>query len=270
MRTGSVALGIAVIVVTAASLGAQITIPTTLPPATRAGGNITTKAPEGPLPRQANGRPDLTGLWLRRGGTGNIAQGLPKGETMPLLPATLKRMQALQANEDPQTNCLPLATPRGNPYPFRFVETPTHLFIINESMHGYRQVFMDGRAHPPADERIPSWHGHSIGRWEKDTLVIDTVGFNDLTWFDNYGHLHSDRLHVVERVTRLNLGNLNLDFLIDDPGAYSRPFTLNFTAQLMQDQELLEYMCEENNQDADHIEGLAAPGLEALKAKPRN
>ena len=99
--------------------------------------------------------------------------------------------------------------------------------------------------------------------------MIDTVGFNDKTWFDNYGHLHSDQMHIVERVTRVDLGNLNLEFLIDDPGAYSRPFTLTFTAQLMQDQELLEYMCEENNQDADHIEGLAAPGLEALKANPR-
>ena len=270
MRIGSVALGIAAVVLVVAALEAQITVPTTLPPAARAGGNITTKPPVGPLPRQANGRPDLTGLWLRRGGTGNISQGLPKGETMPLLPETLKRMQALQANEDPQTNCLPLATPRGNPYPFRLVETPAHLFIINESMHGFRQVFMDGRKHPPADELVPNWHGHSIGWWEKDTLVIDTIGFNDLTWFDNYGHLHSDKLHVIERFTRKDLGNLDMEFTIDDPGAYSRTFKLNFTAQLMQDQELMEYMCEENNQDADHIEGLAAPGLEALKAKPGN
>jgi hypothetical protein len=98
---------------------------------------------------------------------------------MPMRPETLKRMRALMAKDDPQTNCLPLATPRGNPYPFRTVETPTHLFIINESMHGYRQVFMDGRTHP--DDLDPTWHGHSIGRWEGDTLVVDTVGFNDLT-----------------------------------------------------------------------------------------
>jgi hypothetical protein len=270
VRTLHVAFGIAAAFIATASLAAQITIPTTLPPTARAGGNITTVPPEGPVPRQANGRPDLTGLWLRRGGTGNISQGLPKGETMPLLPETLKRMQALMANEDPQTNCLPLATPRGNPYPFRLVETPARLFIINESMHGYRQVFMDGRAHPPADELQPSWHGHSIGWWEGDTLVIDTVGFNDLTWFDNYGHLHSDKLHVVERLTRTDLGNLRMDFLIDDPGAYSRPFTLQFTAQLMPaDQELMEYMCEENNQDRHFIEGLAAPGLEAQKANSK-
>jgi hypothetical protein len=261
------AFTIAAAVAFTSPLLAQISVPKTPPPATRAGGNITAKPVSGALPRQANGRPDLTGLWLRRGGVGNITQGLPKGETMPLLPETLKRMRGLMAKDDPQLHCLPLPTPRANPYPFRFVETPTHLFIINESMHGYRQVFMDGRGHPPADDLVPSWHGHSIGRWEGDTLIVDTVGFNDLTWFDNYGHLHSDKMHVIERFTRRDLGNLDIQITINDPGAYSRPFTLQFNAQLMPGQELMEYMCEENNQDVDHIEGLAAPGLEAAKEK---
>ena len=259
MRTRIAAVWLAAAGLLPLALEAQITIPTTPPPTTRAGGNITTKAPVGPLPRQANGRPDLTGLWLRREGTTNISQGLPKGETMPLRPETLKRMQALQAKDDPQTNCLPLPTPRGNPYPFRMVETPTHLFIINESMHGYRQVFMDGRKHP--EDLDPTWHGHSIGRWEGDTLVVDTVGFNDLTWFDNYGHLHSDKMRVVERFTRTDLGTLRMEILIDDLVAYTRPFTLTFIAYLMPDQELMEYMCEENNQDKHYIEGPAAPGL---------
>jgi hypothetical protein len=172
----------AAVVLVVAALEAQITVPTTLPPAARAGGNITTKPPVGPLPRHANGRPDLTGLWLRRGGTGNISQGLPKGETMPLLPQTLKRMQALQAKEDPQTNCLPLATPRGNPYPFRLVETPAHLFIINESMHGFRQVFMDGRIEIFPDDVWEQYSSVTCGKvdWERildqygvDALVLD-------------------------------------------------------------------------------------------------
>ena len=258
MRTRLVASWIATASLLTVTLEAQITIPSTPPPTARAGGNIRANPPKGALPRQANGRPDLTGLWLRQGGTANISQGLPKGQTMPLLPETLKRMQALQAKDDPQTNCLPLSTPRGNPYPFRLVETPTHLFILNESMHGFRQVFMDGRRHP--DDLDPSWHGHSIGRWEGDALVVDTVGFNDLTWFDNYGHLHSDKLHTVERFTRTDLGSLTIDIAIDDPGAYSRPFTLTFPASLMPGDELMEYMCEENNQDAAFIEGPAAPG----------
>ncbi len=265
MRRHRGAFAIVAAVAFAAPLQAQITVPKTPPPTARAGGNITAKPVEGPLPRQANGRPDLTGLWLRRGGIGNITQGLKPGETLPLLPATLTRMRALMAKDDPQLHCLPLPTPRANPYPFRFVETPTHIFLLNESMHGYRQIFMDGRGHPPADELQPSWQGHSTGRWEGDTLVVDTVGINDTTWFDNYGHLHSDRLHVVERFTRQNLGNLDIQIVIDDPGAYSRPFTLQFNAQLMTGQELMEYICEENNQDINYIEGLAAPGLEAQK-----
>ena len=252
-----------------APLQAQITVPKTPPPTQRAGGNITAKPTVGPLPRQANGRPDLTGLWLRRGGIGDIRQGLKPGETLPLLPETVARMRKLLAKEDPQLHCLPLPTPRANPYPFRMVETPTHIFILNESMHGYRQVFMDGRSHPAADELQPSWQGHSIGRWEGDTLVVDSVGFHGSTWFDNYGHLHSDRMHVIERFTRRDLGNLDIAITVDDPGAYSRPFTLHFNAQLMPGLELMEYICEENNQDLAYIEGLAAPGLEAEKSGAR-
>jgi hypothetical protein len=269
VRRHRVAFAIVAAVAFTAPLQAQISVPTTPPPTQRAGGSITAKPPEGPLPRQANGRPDLTGLWLRRGGIGNITQGLKPGDTLPLLPETVKRMRALMAKDDPQLHCLPLATPRANPYPFRFVETPTHIFILNESMHGYRQVFMDGRGHPPVGDRQPSWHGHSIGRWDGDALVVDTVGINDTTWFDNYGHLHSDKMHVIERFTRRDLGNLDIEIMIDDPGAYSRPFTLQFNAQLMTGHELMEYICEENNQDIDYIEGLAAPGLEAEKAGAR-
>src|SRR6185503_12060200 len=112
VRKFRAAFAIAASVAFTAPLQAQITVPKTLPPATRAGGNITAKPVSGALPRQANGRPDLTGLWLRRGGIGNITQGLAKGETMPLLPETLKRMRALMAKDDPQLHCLPLPTPR--------------------------------------------------------------------------------------------------------------------------------------------------------------
>ena len=268
MRIRALTLGLAAAAVMTASLGAQITTPATPPPTARAGGNITATPPKGPLPRQANKRPDLTGLWLRRAGTGDIRQLLPKGETMPYLRSTLERMAKLRAQDDPQTNCLPLPTPRGNPYPFRLVETPTHLFILNESMHGFRQVFMDGRKHPTDDDLQPSWHGHSIGWWDGDTLVVDTIGLHDTSWFDNFGNLHSDRMHVVERFTRKDLGNLQVDITVNDPGAYSRPFTLQYTAQLMEG-EFLEYICEENNQDADYIDGPAAAAEFAQKELQR-
>ncbi len=248
----------------AASLPAQISVPKTPPPQARAGGNITAKPPAGPAPRKANGQPDLTGVWLRRAGIVNIADLLPKGEALPYLPATLTRMSLLKSQDDPQLRCLPVATPRSEPYPFRIVETPTHVFILMEAVHGYRQVFMDGRAHPSGDDLQLSWQGHSIGRWEGNTLVVDTIGFNDLTWFDNFGHVHSDRMHVVERFTRADLGHLNASVTVDDPGAYSRPFTLSYTAELMPNAELMEYICD-NEQDAPNIDAPADAADEAAK-----
>ena len=264
MRTHPFRIALVVAAAFAASISAQITVPSTPPPKTRAGGSITTRAPNGPAPRKPNGQPDLSGVWLRRAGIVNIADLLPKGETLPFLPETLKRMSLLKSQDDPQLRCLPLATPRSSPYPFRFVETPAHIFILTESVHAYRQVFMDGRTHPSADDLQPSWQGHSIGRWDRDTLVVDTVGFNDLTWFDNYGHVHSDRMHLVERFTRVDLGHLRASVMVEDPGAYSRPFTLSYTAELIPNGELMEYVCE-NEQDAPNIDAPADAAVDAEK-----
>ena len=152
MRTHPFRIALIVVAAVAASISAQITVPKTAPPQTRAGGSITTKAPTGPAPRKANGQPDLTGVWLRRAGIVNIEQLLPKGETLPFRRETLERMRLLKSQDDPQLRCLPVATPRSEPYPFRIIETPTHIFIVMEAVHGYRQVFMDGRTHPTGDD----------------------------------------------------------------------------------------------------------------------
>jgi hypothetical protein len=117
---------------------------------------------------------------------------------------------------------------------------------------------MDGREHPK--DLNPTWYGHSVGRWEGDTLVIDTVGFNDKFWFDFRGHPHTEQLHTVERYTRKDFGTLVNEVTIDDPGAYSKPFTLKFNATLMPKGEILEYICQENNVDVKHILGPAGPG----------
>jgi hypothetical protein len=229
---------------------AQITVPATPPPTSRFGGNIRATPVKGPLPRKADGRPDLSGVWLRQGGA------LPKGDAMPAaLPEILARQKTLRAQDDPQGRCLPIVWPRGNPYPFRMVETPTHIFLIEEAMHGFRQIFMDGRGHPPDVD--PTWWGHSIGRWDGDTLIVDTVGYNDQSWLDAAGHLHSDRMHTIERFTRRDLGTMTIEFTVDDPGAYQRPFTITMTASLMAGQELMEYFCQENNQDLPYIDGPA-------------
>ena len=117
---------------------------------------------------------------------------------------------------------------------------------------------MDGREHPK--DLNPTWYGHSVGHWEGDTLVIDTVGFNDKFWFDFRGHPHTEQLHTVERYTRKDFGTLVNEVTIDDPGAYSKPFTLKFNATLIPKAEILEYICQENNTDLKHILGPAGPG----------
>jgi hypothetical protein len=222
------------------------------PPCAYAQGN---KVAPRAVARTADGHPDLSGLWQGGGPIGDIAQGLPKGETIPLLPSAKKVMDGLQSKDDPEANCLPTGVPRIAPYPWRIVQTPTHIFFLFEgNIHSYRQIFTDGRPHPKDPD--PTWYGHSIGRWNGDTLVVDSVGFNDKFWFDFKGHPHTERLHIVERFTRTTPTTLRNQITIDDPGAYSRPFTITFTAELAPpNDELIEYICQENNIDVPHIQG---------------
>ena len=121
-------------------------------------------------------------------------------------------------------------------------------------------VFMDGSTHPK--DLDPSWFGDSRGKWAGDTLVVDTVGFNDKFWFDGIGHPHTEKLHVIERYRRTDGGNLNYEITIDDPGAYTRPFTLYGHSPLLQNTEIMEYFCIENNQDVAHILGKGTPAKE--------
>ena len=208
-----------------------------------------------PAPRLPDGTIDLNGLWVGGGPVNSIAQGLKKGETLPLLPAAkaLMDQRATRETDDPHLWCMPMGVPRSTPYPFRFVQNythkkPTHMFIVHEgNIHSFRQIFMDGRKHPA--ELDPTWFGHSIGSFDKDTLVIDSVGFNDKFWFDRQGTPHTEQLHTIERWTRVNMGTLTNEVTIDDPGAFSRPFTVTFNARLQAPgDEIMEYICQENNQ----------------------
>ena len=223
----------------------------------QAGGGRGPAAPQGPTPRLPDGSVDLSGVWQGGGPTGDIGQGLPKGETIPLLPDAKKLMETRKSGDDPEANCLPTGVPRVAPYPWRIVQSPafkkaTHLYFLFEgNIHSFRQIFVDGRKHP--DDPDPTWYGHSVGHWDGDTLVIDTVGYNDKFWFDFKGHPHTEKLHTIERWTRTDLGTLVNEVTIDDPGAYSRPFKVTFTARLRPADELMEYICQENEQDAKHI-----------------
>jgi hypothetical protein len=210
--------------------------------------------PHGPTPRLADGHPDLSGVWQGGGPVGDLEQGLAKGETIPLLPAAKALMDKRQSKDDPEANCLPTGIPRIAPYPWRIVQDPTHIYFLFEgNIHSYRQIFMDARKHPVDPD--PTWYGHSIGSWDGDTLVVDTIGFNDKFWFDFRGHPHTEQLHTIERYTRTDLGTLENKVTIIDPGAYSKPFTLTFTARYRPNEELMEYICQENQQDSQHMSG---------------
>lgn len=211
--------------------------------------------PHGPVPRLADGHPDLSGVWQGGGPVGDLSQGLAPGETIPILPAAKALMDSRQSQNDPEANCLPTGIPRIAPYPWRIVQTPTHIFFLFEgNIHSYRQIFMNAK-HP--EDPDPTWYGHSIGSWDGDTLVVDTIGFNDKFWFDFRGHPHTEQLHTIERYTRKDEGTLENKVTIIDPGDYSRPFTLTFTARLRPHEELMEYICQENQQDAKHMSGRA-------------
>jgi hypothetical protein len=212
-----------------------------------------------PAPRLHDGKPDFSGIWLSAGPIDDLADGLPKGEKIPLLASAEKVMQARQSKDDPEANCLPTGVPRVAPYPWTFAVAPGRWYILFEgNIHSYRQIFMDGREHPK--DLNPTWYGHSVGRWEGDTLVIDTVGFNDKFWFDFRGHPHTEQLHTIERYTRKDFETMVNEITIDDPGAYSRPFKVTFNARIMPEGEILEYICQENNRDLSHILGPAGPG----------
>jgi hypothetical protein len=156
--------------------------------------------------------------------------------------------------------CLPSGVPRMSPYPWRIVQTPTHtdethIFILFEgNIHSYRQIFMDGRPH--LEDPDPTWYGDSIGRWEGDTLVVDTIGFNDKFWFSFEGHPHSEALHTVERFTRVDKETLEWEITIEDPIAYVKPFTVLTRARLIEG-ELMEYICTENNTSIGNMRGPA-------------
>ena len=212
--------------------------------------------PQGPASKLADGRPDFSGVWLGVYGHFDLAQRISKGGEVPLNEAGKVLMASRQSKDDPEANCLPTGVPRTAPYPWRMLQTPTHVFILFEgNIHSYRQIFVDGRKHP--DDPDPTWYGHSIGHYEGMTLVVDTIGFNDKFWFDSTGRPHSEKLHTVERFTRTDLATLTVETMNDDPTYYTKPFTISYSARLRPGEELMEYICQENEQDTKHLNGPA-------------
>jgi hypothetical protein len=206
-----------------------------------------------PVPKLADGTTDLAGLW-RDGGDARFPQQLKPGELDSILLPWAKQLMATRKETDnPYFYCMPGGPIRlTGSFAWRMVQHPTvnakYIFQIQEgNSHSYRQIFTDGRKHPV--DPTPTWYGHSIGWWEGPTLVVDTVGLNDKFWIDRPGTPHTEQLHLVERWTRDTYTTMQRVVTVDDPGAFSRPFTVDFTANLADPgSEIMEYFCIENNQ----------------------
>lgn len=216
-----------------------------------------------PAPRTAAGRPDLSGLWQPAADSSDTAGGIegivaPKYQlnvmrdlagAVPFQPwaaELFKQRQANKMRDNPMIQCLPAGVPRLDAYihPYKIVQTPELIVILYESQTLFRQIFTDGRPHPKDAE--PSWLGYSVGRWEGDTMVVETIGFNDKTWLDGFGHPHSDAMKLTERFRRHDFGHMDIDITIDDPKAYTKPIRYVQPQLLQPDAELIEYICNEN------------------------
>ena len=213
-----------------------------------------------PAPRKADGKPDLAGVWIVPGPKylQNLAADL-KPEDVPMQPwaaaLTKDRMTGAHASEESDANCLPQGVPKINaaPAPWKIVQAPGSIVIVYEAFNLWRQIFLDGRELVP--DANPTWMGYSTGRWDGDTLVVDTRGFNGKTWLDQLGRPSTDALHVIERFRRKDVGHMEIQITIDDAKAYTKPWTVTETVHLLPDTELLEFICNENNRDVGHLPG---------------
>ena len=207
------------------------------------------KAPTGLTPRTPDGKPDFSGVYypLR-----TIDEGKP--EPLPWADELSKKRVADNFKDLPSSFCLPAGVlAAGTLLPFRIMQNPSLLAILYEEDLP-RQIYLDGRKHP--EESLSPFVGHSVGTWDGDTLVVDTVGFNDKTWLDSGGHPHTEKMHLIERFRRKDLGHLEVEYTIEDPGAYKQPWIIKKATELAgPDEEVGQYVCTENNRDVQHLVG---------------
>ena len=164
--------------------------------------------------------------------------------------------QATNSKDDPEGFCLPPGVPRMmyTPYPTEILQLPERIvFVFEGGAHVWRNIWLDGRKQPT--DPNPTYLGYSAGKWEGDTLVVDTMGFNDRTWLDAAGHSHGEKMHVIERFTRSDSNTLRVEATIEDPDYYTKPWTVVTFATWYANQEILEYICQENNRDVQHLVG---------------
>lgn len=213
-----------------------------------------------PAPRLPDGKPDLSGVWEPEANkyVRDIAADLKPG-SVPFQPWAKalydQRTDGSHSREDPDANCLPQGVPKisGAPAPWKIVQERNFIVVIYEAFNLWRQIFMDGRQF--ATDLNPTWMGYSIGKWDGDTLVVESRGFNGKAWLDQLGKPTTDALHVIERFHRKDYGHLTLDITIDDPKAYTKPWNVSEPVHLLPDSDLFEFICNENNKDVPHLPG---------------
>ena len=204
-----------------------------------------------PAPRRSDGKPVITGLWKVAGGyVVDIARDLKPGEVpfQPWAQALYNERLKNNSKDDPTASCIIGGVPRSDvvPYPFKIIETSRMTVILYEAVHSYRQIFTDGRPLPQNDP-TPTWFGYSIGKWDGDTFVVETSNIKEGGWLDNNGKPATNALRVTELFHRKDFGHLDLQITIDDPKAYTKPWSIQVPFIFQADDELMEYICEENN-----------------------
>jgi hypothetical protein len=232
---------------------------------------------DAPTPRTADGKPDLSGIWMRFRGEGggttgapvpappgtppvatffDIGAGFPDGLPFQPWAAELKkRRNDANSKDNPDAHCLPMGHMQFHlhPQPRRMIQTPDLLTIIYEANYGLRYIYTDGRALPPIGEVQPFWYGYSVGKWDGDTLVVETNNLRDDGWLDVRGSPITDQAKITEKFRRVNFGKLEIDITIDDPKAYTKPFTVRVNQEIMVDTEMIEFICNENNRFLQYL-----------------
>src|SRR6185369_17175784 len=198
----------------------------------------------GPAPRGRDGKPDLSGVWI-----GN-APDVDAPVMLPWAEEITKQRRAGSGSRNPSESCLPGDVFLVSPFLYKIIQTPSVIAILWEgNVPAVVQIFLGGRPH--AKDAFPSWMGDSIGRWDRDTLVVDTVGFNDQSWIRVFPH--TEMLHVVQRYPRPNKGRIEKEVIIEDPGTFTKPWKMRVGWDLAPGEEVKEYICNENEKDVPHL-----------------
>ena len=222
-----------------------------------------------PTPRTSTGKPDFSGTWQPELNPYRFSVILDLKDEVIFRPAAeaifLGRVKNYR-REDPVTNCLPAGPSEPINVMYRIIQTPALIAMLFESGTGrYRQIHMDGRQLP--EDPNPSWLGYSIGRWDGDTLVVESTGFNDRTWLDRAGHPHSEKLRVTEKLRRIDFGHMQYQITYDDPEMLTKPLTLSIGVNYRADTDMLENVCNENNNpDRVHLVGIEPKAVELSPA----